>query len=29
MSNQQRFGFISYELDPKAGVALFWQKKIK
>jgi hypothetical protein len=26
MSSQQRFGFISYKLDPKAGVALFWQK---
>jgi ribosomal protein S18 acetylase RimI-like enzyme len=25
----KKFGFSSYELDPKAGVALFWQKKIK
>ncbi len=24
----KKFGFSSYELDPKAGVALFWQKKI-
>ena len=23
-----KFGFSSYELDPKKGVALFWQKKL-
>jgi ribosomal protein S18 acetylase RimI-like enzyme len=23
-----KFGFSGYELDPKAGVALFWQKKL-
>ncbi len=28
-ASYKKFGFISYELDPKAGVALFWQKKIK
>ena len=27
-ASYKKFGFISYELDPKAGVALFWQKKI-
>ena len=24
----QKFGFRGYELDPKLGVALFWQKKL-
>jgi len=24
----KKFGFSNYELDPKAGVGLFWQKKI-
>lgn len=24
-----RFGFAPYELDPEAGAALFWQKKLK
>jgi len=24
-----KFGFSGYELDPKAGVALFWQKQLK
>lgn len=24
----QKFGFSSYELDPEAGSALFWQKKL-
>ena len=28
-ASYKKFGFSSYELDPKAGVALFWQKKIK
>jgi ribosomal protein S18 acetylase RimI-like enzyme len=28
-ASYKKFGFISYELDPKAGVALFWQKKLK
>jgi len=27
-ASYKKFGFTSYELDPKAGVALFWQKKI-
>ena len=27
-ASYKKFGFASYELDPKAGVALFWQKKI-
>ncbi|MEJ2611785.1 MAG: GNAT family N-acetyltransferase [Candidatus Thiodiazotropha sp.] len=27
-SAYSKFGFSSYELDPKAGVALFWQKKL-
>ena len=24
----KKFGFSNYELDPKAGIGLFWQKKI-
>ncbi len=28
-ASYNKFGFTSYELNPKAGVALFWQKKIK
>ena len=28
-ASYKKFGFTSYELDPKAGVALFWQKKIR
>ena len=28
-ASYKKFGFASYELDPKAGVALFWQKKLK
>lgn len=27
-ASYKKFGFTSYELDPKAGVALFWQKKL-
>lgn len=27
-ASYKKFGFSSYELDPKAGGALFWQKKI-
>lgn len=26
-SLDKKFGFFSYALDPKTGVALFWQKK--
>lgn len=25
----KKFGFASYELDPQAGYALFWQKKLE
>jgi len=25
----RKFGFSGYELDPKAGTALFWQKQLK
>ena len=28
-ASYKKFGFISYELEPKTGVALFWQKKIR
>lgn len=28
-SSYARFGFANYELDPKMGKALFWQKKLK
>ncbi|MCP4764065.1 MAG: GNAT family N-acetyltransferase [archaeon] len=28
-ASYKKFGFTSYQLDPKAGVALFWQKKMK
>ncbi len=28
-SSYRKFGFSSYELDPKAGSALFWQKQIE
>jgi ribosomal protein S18 acetylase RimI-like enzyme len=28
-ASYKKFGFNSYELEPKAGVALFWQKKLK
>ena len=24
----KKFGFSNYELDPRAGVGLFWQKRI-
>lgn len=27
-SAYSKFGFASYELDPKAGTALFWQKQL-
>jgi len=27
-SSYKKFGFSGYELDPKLGTALFWQKKI-
>ena len=27
-SSYEKFGFSGYELDPNAGTALFWQKKI-
>ncbi|MCW8932827.1 MAG: GNAT family N-acetyltransferase [Gammaproteobacteria bacterium] len=27
-SAYKKFGFSDYELDPKAGTALFWQKKL-
>ncbi|MCD4718847.1 MAG: GNAT family N-acetyltransferase [Desulfobacula sp.] len=27
-ASYKKFGFTSYELDPKEGVALFWQKNI-
>lgn len=28
MSAYRKFGFADYELDPDAGTALFWQKKL-
>jgi len=28
-SAYSKFGFSGYELDPKAGAALFWQKTLK
>jgi len=28
-STYSKFGFSAYELNPKAGFALFWQKKLK
>lgn len=28
-SAYRKFGFSGYELDPKAGTAMFWQKRIK
>ncbi len=27
-ASYKKFGFSDYELDPKAGTALFWQKKL-
>jgi len=28
-ASYQKFGFAGYELDPEAGHALFWEKKLK